>query len=123
MREERRVKRSYNLHEALELQLAASLERGNFNSIILAEDQGFAVAGAGKVIEDEEVAALAPSLVPGKTVWQGKIVIDNGLEKMVTITPLQTDVGNLYLCGVGGESSKIIAELLLSSKGVNRILA
>jgi hypothetical protein len=123
MREERRVKRSHNLHEALKLQLAASLERAHFNSIILAEDQGFAVAGAGKVMEDEEIAALAPSLVPGKTVWQGKIAIDNGPEKMVTITPVQTDVGNLYLCGVGGESSRIIAELLLSGKGVNRILA
>lgn len=123
MKMERRVKRSHNVHEALELQLAASVERGSFNSVILAEDQGFAVAGAGKVIEDEEIAALAPSLVPGKKVWQGKIAIDNGPEKMVTITPLETEVGNLYLCGVGGEATKILTELVISSQGINRILA
>ena len=123
MRTERRVKRSHNIHEALELQLAASVERARFNSVILAEDQGFAVAGAGKVIEDEEIAALAPGIISGKKLWQGKIAIDNGPEKFVTIAPMKTDVGTLYMCGVGGESSKIIAELLLSCKGVNRILA
>ncbi|MBN2528821.1 MAG: hypothetical protein JXR76_20695 [Deltaproteobacteria bacterium] len=123
MRTERRVKRSHNIHEALELQLAASVERANFQSVILTEDQGFAVAGAGKVLEDQEIAALAPSLVPGKKVWQGKVAIDNGPEKMVTILSLSTDVGNLYLCGFGGESSKVHSELMHSIQGVNRILA
>lgn len=121
--DERRVKRSHNVHEALELQLAATAERAHFNTVILAEHQGIPVAGAGEVFEDEEIAALAPSLVPGKKVWQGKVAIDNGPEKRVTIAPIETDVGNLYVCGVGGESSKVIAELLVSCKGVNRILA
>ncbi|MBN2717308.1 MAG: hypothetical protein JXX14_15750 [Deltaproteobacteria bacterium] len=123
MRMERRIRRSHNIHEALELQLAASVERAKFNSVILAEDQGFAVAGAGRVTEDEEIAALAPSIISGKKLWQGRIAIDNGPEKFVTIAPMRTDVGELYLCGVGGESSKAVAELMLSSKGVNRILA
>ena len=123
MRTERRVRRSHNVHEALKLQLAASVERASFNSVILAEDQGFTVAGAGRVNEDEEIAALAPGIISGKKLWQGKIAIDNGPEKFVTIAPMRTDVGNLYLCGVGGESSKVVAELIVSSKGVNRILA
>lgn len=120
---ERRMKRSYNVHEALELQLSATATRGQFSSVILAENQGIPVAGAGQVFEDEEIAALAPTLVPGKKLWQGKVAIDNGTEKYVTIAPVTTDVGDLYMCGIGGESSKIIAELLVGCKGVNRILA
>ncbi|MBN2343634.1 MAG: hypothetical protein JXX29_19325 [Deltaproteobacteria bacterium] len=123
MKEERRTKRSHNVHEALELQLEAIATRASFNSVILAEHQGIPVAGAGKVFEDEEIAALAPRLVPGKKLWQGKVSIDNGPEKQVTIAPIKTDVGDLFICGVGGQSSKVLAELLVGSKGVNRILA
>ena len=123
MRMERRVKRSHNVHEALELQLVASMERAGFTSVILAEDQGFPVAGAGSVRDSEEIAALAPGLVPGKKLWQGRIAIDNGPEKLVTITPLETEVGQLYLCGVGGDASKVLTELSLSCQGVHRILA
>lgn len=123
MNNERRRRRSYNVHEALEFQLEATQERGSFSSVILAENQGVPVAGAGNILEDEDIAALAPRLVPGKQVWQGKISIDNGPEKKVTIAPIDTEVGHLYICGVGGESSTVIAELLMSGKGVNRILA
>lgn len=123
MKQEKRRKRSYNVHEALELQLAATAERGHFSSVMLAEKQGIAVAGAGDMTADEEICALAPQLVPGNRVWQGRVAIDNGPEKYVTITPVKTDVGSLYLCGVGGESAAVIAELIKGGQGVNRILA
>lgn len=123
MRTERRMKRSHNVHEALELQLAATVKRGHFNSVILAENQGIAVAAAGKVTDDEEIAALAPGLVLGKKLWQGKISLDNGPEKQVTIAPIQTDVGNLYICGIGGNSPLSVNELLAGTQGINRILA
>ncbi|MBN2343474.1 MAG: hypothetical protein JXR45_18405 [Deltaproteobacteria bacterium] len=116
------MNRSQNVYEALELQLAASLKRANFQSVILAEDQGFPVAGVGEMREGEEVAALAPSLVPGKSIWQGKVLLDSGAEQTVTIAPLKTEAGNLYLCGIGGKPTQIIDELLYSCQGVNRIL-
>jgi len=123
MESERRQKRSVNVHQALELQLNATAERAGFDSVILTEDQGIPVAGAGNVNECEEYAALAPQLVPGNQLWQGKIAIDNGPQKEVTVAPLHTEIGDLYVCAVGGDSEKVMAELLLSCRGVNRILA
>ena len=123
MRQERRNNRSYNVQEALELQLAETARRGSFSSVMLAENQGIPVAAAGNIAANEEICALAPSLVPGKRLWKGKIAIDNGPEKFVTIAPVKTEIGNLYLCGVGGDSSKVIAELLNTTHGINRILA
>lgn len=119
---ERRINRSKDETKALELQLAASLKRANFRSVILAEDQGFTVAGVGKVVEDEDVAALAPSLAPGNSIWRGSILSSGGAPKKVIIAPVETLAGNLYLCGVGGDASKTNFELLCSSLGVQRIL-
>ncbi len=123
MTDERRRKRSCNTQQALDLQLAATVERGGFSSVMLTERQGIPLAAAGNVSADEEICVLAPRLVPGNRLWQGRVAIDNGPERLVTIAPIKTDVGHLYLCGVGGVSSAVMAELLHGSRGVHRILA
>ena len=120
---DRRDRRSYNLHEALELQLAATAKKGKFSAVVLTENQGITVAGAGNMAEIEEIAAFAPQLAPGKRYWQGSLKDVGGEDKLVTVAPIESEMGKLYMCAVGGESQKIIAELLLGSRGVNRILA
>lgn len=120
---ERREKRSENIYEALELQLAATARRAKFSSLVLIENQGIPVAGAGEVAEVEEISAFGPSLAPGKRFWHGNVRQKNGQNMRVTIAPFECEWGQLYLCAAGGLDVLVSAELLLGSQGVKRILA
>jgi hypothetical protein len=122
MQQERRKKRSFNIHEALELQLSACAERASFSALMLTENKGIPVAGAGDVDQIEDIAAFAPQLAFKKRVWQGKMKDKNGHDQLVTVAPLNSVYGNLYMCAAGGESAQILAELLIGGKGVKRIL-
>jgi hypothetical protein len=55
MDQDRRVRRSQDLSEALELQIAATVRRARFNSLALAEECGFVVAGCGNSEEIQEL--------------------------------------------------------------------
>ena len=95
---DRRDRRSYNLHEALELQLAATAKKGKFSAVVLTENQGITVAGAGNMAEIEEIAAFAPQLAPGKRYWQGSLKDVGGEDKLVTVAPIESEMGKLYMC-------------------------
>jgi hypothetical protein len=121
--QERRVSRSDNLYEALELQLAATARRARFTSIILTDEQGLTVASCGNAGEAEDIAVLSPQLAPGGSLWQGKIRSGEGMNRLVTVAPFNSDAGRLFLCAVGGIGSCITSELLMGGRGVSRILA
>jgi hypothetical protein len=123
MENERRNRRSHHMHEALELQLQATAQRGRFSAVVLTEGQGIPVAAAGDVAMAEEFAVCAPQLVSGRRLWQGMLPSERGEETRVTIAPIVTGFGNLYMCAVGGDAGKVIAEMLIGSRGVCRILA
>lgn len=120
---DRRLNRSEIVFEALNLQLQASLKRANFRSIILTEEKGFTVAGVGNVNDDEIVSGIAPRLTAGSPRWQGVIALDDNPQQKVTIATVNTEMGLLYLCGVGGDSLISAAELQYSCQGISRILA
>ena len=122
MERERRVNRSENILDALGHLLAATARRGRFSSLTLTESQGITVAGVGDATEAEDIAAISPHLAPGAGLWQG-IVDTGGGSKQVTVVPVSTDEGPLFLCAVGGKRPAIAAELLRSGMGVCRILA
>lgn len=122
MQPERRTKRSDNLIEALGLQLAAVARRGGLTALVLAEGQGIPVASAGFCDDLEEVAALAPSLAPDARPWQGKLRND-GRTVLVTVLPVSTCDGPLFLCAAGGHGPEVTADLLQGGLGVCRILA
>jgi hypothetical protein len=121
MSEERRTLRSEEIHEALGLQLAACARRAALSSIILAEDQGLPVASTGDPSEAEEVAALAPLLLNGGASWHGSVQTEDGI-KPVTICPVSTEIGRLFLCAVGGSGKRVDMELMRGGLGVCRIL-
>jgi hypothetical protein len=121
MLEERRRNRSYNTHEALGLQLASCATRAQLSSLILAEDQGLPVATAGKIEEAEEIAAMAPSLARDSGCWHGSIQTAEGI-KRVTVCPVPTELGRLFLCAVGGGGRTTDTELIRGGAGVRRIL-
>jgi hypothetical protein len=122
MQPERRTHRSDNILEALSLQLASTARRAGFTSLLLAEGQGLPVAGAGPCADLEEIAALAPGLAPGALPWQGTLRRD-GWPTLVTVLPVSTGDGPVFLCAAGGHGSGAAADLLHAGLGVSRILA
>jgi len=123
MSEERRENRSDNIYKALELQLSATARRARFSALVLTEDQGLTVAASGDVDKVEEIAVLSPKLAPGSRFWQGNIRSSDGSNRSVTVAPVETGAGHLYLCALGNVSATAIAELQLSGRGIDRILA
>jgi hypothetical protein len=122
MQEDRRKKRSQDLSEALTLQIAATLRRGQFKSLALSEECGFLVAGWGESAQVQELAALAPYLAGGSRYWQGRADTLAG-EHRLSVVLIETPLGKLYLCGSGGAIGSIWTELRTSGIGVARILS
>ena len=121
MQPERRTNRSDNILEALGLQLAATARRGGFTSLMLAEGQGVPVAFAGEDSEIEEIAAVAPSLAPGARPWRGRLRRESGCVQ-VSVMPISTRDGPLFLCAIGGHGPEVTADLLQGGLGICRIL-
>ena len=124
MHAERRVERSDNIYEALKLQLAATARRAGMSALALTERQGLEVAVVGDAAAVEEIGALAPQLAPGARFWQGRLPdAAGGAARLVTVAPVSTGDGPLFLCAVGGSASEIGPELIRSGLGVCRILS
>ncbi len=117
----RRVKRSDNIQEALNLQLTATAKRANFGSLVLADDRGLLVASTTKKKVSEQMAALSPKLAPGLNTWHGRVHTNAGKLRL-SIAPFRFGEGLLYLSALGGVSSSISRELFMSGLGVSRIL-
>ena len=122
MQEDRRVRRSQDLSEALELQITATVQKAHFNSLALAEECGFLVAGCGNREEIQELAALAPHLAGESRFWQGRATTASG-EYRLSVALVDTPLGKLYLCGAGGSIGSIWTELRQSCQGVTRIMS
>ena len=118
---ERRQQRSDNTHTALSLQLASCAARARLSALVLAEDQGLPVASTGKFEEAEEIAAKAPSLARDSGCWHGSVQTEDGI-KSVTVCPVRTELGRLFLCAVGGIGAAVDTELIRGGNGVRRIL-
>ncbi|GEM_PF-1956572 len=122
MHEERRKNRSPDLSEALALQIAATVQRGQFKSLALAEECGLLVAGWGESEQVQELAALAPCLAGDSRYWQGHASMTSG-EHRLSVVLIETLLGKLYLCGTGGAIGSIWTELRTSGIGVARIVS
>lgn len=122
MHEERRVNRSCDLSEALQLQIAATVKKARFSSLALAEECGLLVAGCGDSSTVQELAALAPYLAGESRFWQGRAETNDG-EHRLSVALVETPLGKLYLCGADGTIGAIWTELKNTSYGVTRILS
>src|SRR5512137_2847755 len=107
---ERRLHRSDDTLEALSLQLEATADRAACTALVLTQRDGLKVAEAGEDAAAEEIAALAPTLARDGRLWHGAIPTSIG-ERLVTVAPVPSDNGTLYLCAVGGLVCVLGAEL------------
>ena len=119
--EERRRQRSDDPLVALYYQLANVRQEGQLDAIVVADDSGVVVAGAGASAVCEELAAYAPLLAQG--VWS-----EPGLDAESLLGALRTDVDveavnldgqSVLLCARGGPGRDLMKR---AAQGVARIL-
>jgi hypothetical protein len=125
LREERRRQRSDDPLIALHYQLANVRHEGMLEAIVVADDSGVVVAGAGAWPVCEELAAYAPLLAQG--VWTepgldaGSPVGTLGtLGADVDVQPVDVDGHSVLLCARGGWTRT--QALRKAAQGVARIL-
>jgi hypothetical protein len=120
--EDRRRKRSEDPLVALHYQLAHARHEGHLDAIVVADDTGVVVAGAGAWAVCEELAAYAPLLAQG--VWT-----EPGLGGGSRVAELRTEVDvqsvdvegqRVLLCARGGWMRAMAMER--AAEGVARIL-
>jgi hypothetical protein len=119
---ERRMRRSTDPVTALHYQLAHVRREARLEALVLVDDRGCLVAGAGAWPVCEELAAYAPLLehpdrIQRKTVG-ARIA---SLSKESTSLRFELDGTEVVLCGCGPTDDKVDA-LLRAQSGVRRIL-
>ncbi len=120
---ERRLRRSHDPITALHYQLAETRRVAALDAVVLVDDSGCLVAGAGAWPVCEELAAYAPLLAeagaPVRSVVSHRIAALAGHVERVL---LDIDGQPAILCGRGGSAGRSAA-LERARAGVLRILA
>lgn len=118
---DRRRNRSSFYKRAIELQLQAVADCGNFDSLVLADELGMVVAATGDRDRAEYLAAILPRLMDGKDVWQGEV--SNRKERLeVSVAQVDVEYGSFYLTAVGEWKSDTLQDLAYTGQGIRRIL-
>jgi hypothetical protein len=123
--EDRRRKRSGDPLVALHYQLAHARHEGRLEAIVVADDSGVVVAGAGSWAVCEELAAYAPLLVQG--VWKEPGLVGGAsrvaeLGEQVDVQPVVVDGQTVLLCAQRTEGRPRAESMQRTAQGVARIL-
>lgn len=116
---ERRTRRSADRHLALRYQLESSKTRGGLEALVLCDDAGIVVAGAGESIICEELGAYAPLLCRSPLGMRLSPLLRGG---EVAVRTVQMHGQDLFLACLGGGVARD-ALMTNSTHGVQRILA
>jgi hypothetical protein len=120
---ERRKRRSRDTVTALHYQLAMTRSLGGLEAVVLVDDRGCLVAGAGAWPACEELAAYAPLLEdPSKIVRRTVSARVDQLSNEAIAHGVDIDGAPAVLCGRGGGADR--GQFLeLASAGIRRILS
>lgn len=120
---ERRKRRSSDTITALHYQLAAARRDAGLTAVVLVDETGCLVAGAGAWPVCEELAAYAPLLNEPRDRLRTLVSMRIAdLAKHVESLPMVIDGQNVLLCGRGASSPKRGHALSRAAVGVRRIL-
>lgn len=120
---ERRRRRSRDTVTALHYQLAWTRALAGLEAVVLVDDRGCLVAGAGAWPACEELAAYAPLLEdPSKIVRRSVSARVDQLSSEASARSVDIDGAPAVLCGSGGGADRS-QFLELASDGIRRILA
>lgn len=123
IRDDRRRKRSLDPLVALHYQLAHARSEGSLDAIVVADDSGVVVAGAGAWAVCEELAAYAPLLATGGWTEPGLTTMSRvaELRAHVDVKPVAVDGQTVLLCARGGRFRA--GAMDRTAEGVARILS
>ena len=121
---ERRRRRSDDPITALHYQLSHTRSEARLDAVVLVDDSGCLVAGAGAWPVCEELAAFAPLLADRQAALHAAVGSRlAAIEPDVFVRPLSLDGIGALLCGRGGAGSGTGAELITrAADGCRRIL-
>ena len=118
---DRRRQRSNDPLVALHYQLAQAGREGKVDAMVVADDSGVLVAGAGPWASCEELAAYAPLLAQWCEPGLGSYGNLGELRTNVDVQRVETDGQSVFLCARGGWMRAMAMER--AAQGVARILA
>lgn len=115
---DRRTERSESANAALQILLRSHRERGEFDLIFLANDEGLLLASDGPRSICEELAAYAPILARGRT-----LAVDHRRVRGLSIHAFRVGRQELILGIRGGADERLTSALALRSiQAATRIL-
>jgi hypothetical protein len=119
---DRRRRRSDDPITALHYQLAHTRAEAGLDAVVLVDDSGCLVAGAGAWPACEELAAYAPLLANRAAIGNAAVGSRiKALEAEVTVHTLTVDGCEVVLCGRGGDPSRQ-DRMVRAAAGCQRIL-
>lgn len=122
MKDDRRVRRSEQLDQALAFQLEACVERVGLEEMLLADQDGLLVASsAGSTTHSEEIAAILPLLARGHD-FTGNLLSQGATCHKVAVSAFHAAETDLFLCALGDNGCETFAEIAQAKLGVTRIL-
>jgi hypothetical protein len=116
---ERRTRRSNDTMTALHYQLALARQEGGFDAMVLADEAGCLVAGAGAWPTCEMLAAYAPLL--GSASPGAAAALGDALSSPLEVAQLTVDGSRVLLCARGGGAARA-PSLERAAAGCQRIL-
>lgn len=119
---ERRRRRSDDIITALHYQLSLTRHEADLDAVVLVDDRGCLVAGAGAWPACEELAAYAPMLANRRTIVNPTVSSRvSTLSGEVEVRALPIDGGEALLCCRGG-SARRAESIERAASGCLRIL-
>ncbi len=118
---ERRRKRSHDPITALHYQLAFARSAAGLDAVVLVDESGCLVAGAGAWPTCEELAAYAPLFARPEQIESAAVSSRiSALSSEVSVHAVSLACGEAFLCGRGAsEKSEVLAR---AAEGCRRIL-
>ncbi len=114
--QDRRKQRSEDPLVALHYQLAHARTRDNLDAVVLADEAGIVVAGAGAWAACEEMAAYAPLIADAAAPMTDRML---AFRDDLSVRSLAFGGGAVFLCTRGRPSEETLAT---TARGVERIL-
>ena len=118
---DRRRRRTDLITQALTYQLLACCEDGGMHAMVVADEDGLALAASGDRHACEEVAATMVHVGARTSAFTGTL-LRSGQRWDVEMTRVVVDGSPLVVCAVGGSPEQRAHQLARGAKGALRIL-
>ncbi|HEY0195633.1 MAG TPA: hypothetical protein VGC42_31180 [Kofleriaceae bacterium] len=118
---ERRRHRTNVITDALTFQLRACVEDGGMHAMVIADDEGLALASSGDAGACDELAARM-ALVGAKAPGFSGTLLGDGQRWDVDMAKVDVHGSQLLVCAIGGQADQRRAQLRRGAAGTARIL-